>query len=65
VDAERREQAEARVQHWRNRGKLPFAEFEDEERERLEDILDYPQKGSPDYQPRTGSDPKQTPPPEG
>lgn len=64
VDAERREQAEARVEHWRSRGKLPFPEFEEEERERLEDILDYPQKGSPDYQPRTGSNPKQTTPPE-
>jgi hypothetical protein len=31
---------------------LPFPEFE-EERERLEDVLDYPPKGSPDYKSRT------------
>ena len=30
-------------------------ELEEEERERLENILDYPQKGSPDYTPRGGS----------
>ena len=54
LDAERRGEAEAQVQGWRARGKLPFPEFEDEERERLEDILDYPPKGSPDHEPRVG-----------
>lgn len=47
LDAERKEHAEGKVEHWRGRDKLPFPEFEDEERERLEDILDYPPKGSP------------------
>ncbi len=49
LDAEKRGDAEAQVEGWRARGKLPFPEFEDEERERLEDILDYPPKGSPDH----------------
>jgi MscS family membrane protein len=62
LDAERGEDAEARVEHWRARGKLPFPEFEEEQCERLEDILDYPQKGSPDYKPRVGlSDPTPKP----
>ncbi len=55
LDAERRDEAEDQVEHWRARGKLPFPEFEEEERERLEDTLDYPPKGSPDYEPRVGS----------
>jgi MscS family membrane protein len=54
LDAELRDSAEGQVEHWRGRGKLPFPEFEDEERERLEDILDYPPKGSPDHKPRSG-----------
>ena len=64
LDAERTAEAETQVGHRRFTGQLPFPEFDEEERERLEDILDYPQNGSPDYQPRTGSNPKQTPPPE-
>jgi MscS family membrane protein len=51
-DAKRRDQAEAEVAGWRAGKKLPFPDFEDEERERLEDLLDYPPKGSPDYEPR-------------
>ena len=54
LDAERRGEAEAHVESWRARGKLPFPEFEEEQRERAEDILDYPPKGSPDYDPRAG-----------
>ena len=61
MDVERRNQAEVEVQHMRVRGKLPFPEFEDEEREVLEDILDYPPKDSPHYQPRTGQSPPQAP----
>ncbi|MES9930873.1 MAG: mechanosensitive ion channel domain-containing protein [Candidatus Thiodiazotropha sp. 6PDIVS] len=55
LDAERGEEAERDMQRRRATGKLPFPEFEDEERERLENILDYPPKGSPDYTPRGGS----------
>jgi MscS family membrane protein len=44
-DADLRGEAEALVESWRARNKLPFPEFEEEERERLEDTLDYPPKG--------------------
>jgi len=49
LDDKRREEAETEVGHRRFTGKLPFPEFEEEERELLEDILDYPPKGSPGY----------------
>ncbi|MGB5742502.1 MAG: mechanosensitive ion channel family protein [Sedimenticolaceae bacterium] len=52
LDAERGEAAERDMQRRRATGKLPFPEFEEEERDRLENILDYPPKGSPDYTPR-------------
>jgi MscS family membrane protein len=52
LDAERTATAESRVSQRRAVGKLPFPEFEEEERDRLEDILDYPPKGSHGYQPR-------------
>ena len=52
LDAERTDKAETEVKHRRFTGKLPFPEFEGEERERLEDSLDYPPKGSPHYGPR-------------
>jgi MscS family membrane protein len=55
LDDERAATAESRVGQQRATGKLPFPEFEEEERERLEDILDYPPKGSHDYQPRPGT----------
>jgi MscS family membrane protein len=51
LDSERAQRAAGQVTHWRGRGKLPFPEFEEEERERLEDILDYPPKGSPHFTP--------------
>ena len=52
LDTEHRKEAETEVGHRRFTGKLPFPEFDEEEREQLEDILDYPPKGSPDYKPR-------------
>jgi MscS family membrane protein len=55
LDAERGKAAERDVQRRRATGKLPFPEFEEEERDRLENILDYPPKGSPDYTPTVGS----------
>ena len=55
LDAERGEAAERDMQRRRATGKLPFPEFEEEERDRLENILDYPPKGSPDYTARGGS----------
>jgi hypothetical protein len=51
VDAGRQSAAEAEVDKWRTRGKLPFPEFDTEDRRRLDNILDYPPKGSPDYAP--------------
>jgi len=51
LDAERGGKAEARVQQWRGAGKLPFPEFAAEDREQIKDTLDYPPKGSPDYEP--------------
>jgi len=53
LDIKRREEAESEVGHRRHTGKLPFPEFDEEEREQLEDILDYPPKGSPGYEPRS------------
>jgi len=49
LDEKRKEDAETEVGHRRFTGKLPFPEFDEEERELLEDILDYPPKGSPGY----------------
>jgi MscS family membrane protein len=51
VDVGRRGRAEAEVNTWREQGQLPFPEFESNERQRLENRLDYPPKGSPDYMP--------------
>jgi MscS family membrane protein len=52
LDQKHREEAETEVGHLRFTSKLPFPEFEVEEREQLEDILDYPPKGSPNYEKR-------------
>jgi hypothetical protein len=52
LDTTRGNQAEVEVQHLRVKGKLPFPDFDEEERVRLEDILDVPPKGSPNHQPR-------------
>ncbi len=52
LDAEQAEDATAEVETWRAAGRLPFPEFETEERKRLEDVLDYPPEGSPDHGPR-------------
>jgi MscS family membrane protein len=52
LNVEKSEDAIRRVEEWRTCGKLPFPDFDEEERERLEDKLDYPPKGSPDHQSR-------------
>jgi MscS family membrane protein len=54
LDAERAKSAEGQVDEMRVRRKLPFPDFDDEEREELEDTLDYPPAGSPHHQPRSG-----------
>ena len=56
VDAKRGRDVEAQVEQWRARGKLPFPEFEDSERSKIKDSLDYPPKGSPDYRPSAGKE---------
>lgn len=53
VDNELQSEAEKQIQVLRSRDKLPFPEFEDAERQRLENTLDYPPKGSPGYRPPT------------
>lgn len=49
LDDKRREEAETEVGHLRFTSKLPFPDFDEEDRERLENMLDYPPKGSPEY----------------
>jgi hypothetical protein len=51
VDEKRRVAAESQVDLWRAQGRFPFPEFEEHERKRLSDLLDYPPKGSPHYKP--------------
>lgn len=51
LDDEKREEAETQIGHMRFTGKLPFPEFEEEDRDRLENTLDYPPKGSPHHKP--------------
>ena len=54
LDDERISEAVAEVEQWRAGGKLPFPEFDDQQREQIEDVLDYPPEGSPGHQPRAG-----------
>ncbi len=61
IDEDRTRTVEEEVAAWRAKGALPFPEFEAVERERLQDTLDYPPKGSPDHEPRTDP-PAEAPP---
>jgi MscS family membrane protein len=54
LDAEKGQHAEREVENWRASGELPFPEFAKSLRWELEDILDFPPRGSPDYSPRRG-----------
>ena len=54
LDDQRISEAVAEVEQWRAGGKLPFPEFEDQQREQIEDVLDYPPEGSLGHQPRAG-----------
>jgi MscS family membrane protein len=49
LDAEKSRGAEAQVEDWRTKGKLPFPEFDEEGQMEFEDILDYPPTGSPHH----------------
>ena len=53
-DDERMSEAVGEVEQWRAGGKLPFPEFDDQQREQIEDVLDYPPEGSPGHQLRAG-----------
>jgi MscS family membrane protein len=53
VDVAQREQREAEVRQWRQRDKLPFPDFEEEDVDQFGDTLDYPPRGSPHYTPRS------------
>ncbi len=53
VDVVQREQREAEVKQWRQRDKLPFPDFDEEDVDQLGDTLDYPPRGSPHYKPRS------------
>jgi len=55
LDEERGAQAESEIETLRASGTLPFPEFDVEQREKLNDVLDYPPAGSPDYRPRSGT----------
>jgi len=46
LDVEQRAAREHEVEQWRQRGKLPFPEFEEEQEDALRDTLDYPPRGS-------------------
>ncbi len=50
-DAAQREAAEQEVNQWRQRSKLPFPDFEDEQKDLLQGTLDYPPRGSPRHKP--------------
>jgi len=62
VDAERGREAEAKVEDWREHGRLPFPEFDPVLRSKMEDTLDYPPRGAYDHKYRT--DFLDDPPPE-
>jgi MscS family membrane protein len=47
LDDERSKEARAEVEQWRAGSKLPFPEFEEDQRQRITDVLDYPPAGSP------------------
>lgn len=51
LDEVQRGSVEQEVKQWRERGKLPFPEFEEEHEDLLCDTLDYPPPGSP-YNPQ-------------
>ncbi|RLQ20162.1 mechanosensitive ion channel family protein [Seongchinamella sediminis] len=49
LDNERGKAAEMQVRAWRSGGRLPFPEFDAEQIREMEDRLDYPPEGSPDF----------------
>lgn len=64
MDAERGRDAEDEMAHLRTAGRLPFPDFAKDVQWEIEDLLDYPQPGSPDHRPRTGVSEQPTDPDE-
>ncbi len=62
LDADNTEAAEEEVADWRARGQLPFPEFAQDLRLYMQDTLDFPPRGSPDYRAREDA-PDVNPPP--
>ena len=64
LDDESGRQAEAAVEAWRDAGRLPFPDFDKGTQWEIQDILEFPPKGSPEYAPRRGlCDPSPQPSP--
>jgi MscS family membrane protein len=61
LDTERGDEAEKAIKHWREQGQLPFPDFDPGLRWEMEDILDYPPKGTYGYKPREGISEDDTP----
>ena len=64
LDRERAGAAEDAVAEWRAQNRLPFPEFDPGLRWEMEDVLDYPPRGSPAHKPRlglSGETPPETP----
>ncbi len=51
LDKDKSSAAASQVGEWRKGGRLPFPEFAIRERQKLEDTLDYPPRGSTNYRP--------------
>jgi hypothetical protein len=49
MDTESVQAAEQQVANWRSEGKLPFPEFDEQQRQTLEDTIAYPPEGSVQY----------------
>lgn len=54
LDKERGKKAEEEVQEWRSSNQLPFPEFSEEHREKLQDNIEYPPEGSQSKKPPSG-----------
>ena len=56
LETDRSRAAEAQVEAWRDAGMLPFPEFAEDYRQRIENTLDYPPEGSSESGNPSGSD---------
>ena len=56
LETDRSQEAEAQVEAWRDAGMLPFPEFAEDYRQKIENTLEYPPEGSPESGNPSGSD---------